>query len=810
MNSLKKILLPVLLLIILSTAAAVVIINPFGASPLNRYVKNGTLVLPGLNAPVTVHRDEKGMAFIYAGNLDDLWMAQGFVTAQDRLFQMELIRLLASGRISELAGDQMREHDVRSRTLGFRRNAEKHARLLNEKARLFLQKYVDGVNAFIQTRPQDVHLEFRMTGLQAEQWDIVDSLTILYFMGWNSAANLKSEVIAQMLIEKLGPDKAAEIFPLNINPDDAAGPGAVQARTVANAARIGLKQDGSLQMYLEEGLLRVGSNNWVAGAAKSTGGKPVLANDPHLEANILPGPLYPCGLITPRQRAVGATIPGIGGMTIGRTEHIAVGVTNAYSDTQDLYIETVDPRNADNYLEGETSVPFEVIEETLKVRDRAAPDGFREESIKIRLTRRGPVISGVMAGFDTDKVITARWSGFEVMTPGLGLEQLLECRNADELRATLKNVNHIAMNFVLADSHGNFGWQTTGKIPIRKQGIGLVPHEVKDGQDNWIGWIPWSEMPHAVNPARGWVGTCNHMTVGTDYPYHYTSFAAPSFRYRRLVELMDAPGKKSAEDHWGYQLDAMNLLARQIAPEIARVLTAHEDTRKMGRILSDWNFVDSPDQPGPTVFQAIFREFAQLVYSDELGDELAKMMLRNWSFWQERLLLMLLAGDSPWFDIVGTTAIRETRDDLFYMAALRAAESMSPILGDDPAGWLWGKAHVQEFLSPIRRVGIGKNWLGGGSHPARGSEETLCRGIYDFGAPYQVAISASLRMVADLADPDKIMAVLPGGITGRQFDPHTTDQIAPFMNGDKMYWWFSDKAIEVHTKNSLTLNPQKN
>jgi penicillin amidase len=361
---------------------------------------------------------------------------------------------------------------------------------------------------------------------------------------------------------------------------------------------------------------------------------------------------------------------------------------------------------------------------------------------------------------------------------------------------------------VFADSRGGIGWQTTGKIPIRTQGEALVPYEVKDGQDNWTGWIPWAQMPHAINSARGWVGTCNHMPVGPDCPYHYSSYTAPTFRYRRLAELMNTPGIKSAEDHWRYQLDTANLLARKIAPEIARVLTVQPDTREMGRLLADWDCVDSPEQAAPTVFQAILREFALLTFSDELGEELAQLMLKNWWFWQERLLQMVLAGDSPWFDILGTDDKQETRDELFHLAALNAAKTLASSLGEDPAKWLWGKAHVQEFFNPICRIIAGRGWPCDESHPAPGSGETLCCGIYDFSTPFKVTVSASLRMVADLADPDKILAVLPGGVAGRQFDPHTTDQLAAFMNGAKMYWWFSDKAIDLHTKSTLTLNPQ--
>ena len=613
--------------------------------------------------------------------------------------------------------------------------------------------------------------------------------------------------MAQMLVEKLGPEKAAEIFPLNINPDDETGTGADITVSSFPNADLNFEFDKTLLSCLNDDRLGIGSNNWATGPDLSSGARPIVANDTHQNATILPGPWYPCGLILPEMRAVGATIPGFGGMVVGRTDHMAMGVTNAYGDTQDLYVETVDPANPGHYLEGDDSIPFEVIEETIKIRDKKASGGFREKRINIRLTRRGPVISGVLPGLVTDKVISIRWSGFEVQSPSLGLEKMIEAWTVEDLRRTLENVNQIALNFVFADSAGSIGWQTTGKLPIRSQGEGLVPYAVKDGTDNWTGWIPWEDMPHAVNPERGWLGTCNHLTVGRDYPYHYTTHVSPTYRYRRLIELLDAPGKKSVDDHWTFQRDALNLMAKTIAPVMSRALLSHQDTQQMGQMLADWDFVDSPHKSGPTIFQSVYREFALLVYADELGEVLARTMLDKWYFWQERLQKMVLANNSPWFDNVHTTNKKESRDDLFHQAALTARKNLELLLGADPAEWLWGKVHRHEFASPIRRSGPGAQWLGGGSHPAAGSFETLYRGIYEFNDPYNVTISASLRMVADLADPDKILAVLPGGVTGRQFDPHTTDQVEPFMDGSKVYWWFSDKAIEEHTKHRLTLSP---
>ncbi len=799
MKSLKR--WPFLLLIIF-------VINISGCSFLNRYQSEGTLNLQGLKEPVKVLRDEKGMAYIHAQNIHDAIMAQGFITAQDRLFQMELTRLFASGRISELAGEKGKAIDIRMRTIGFYRNAEKHAKLLDSKTRLFFQKYLDGVNAYIDTRSDYHHLEFKLAGIKPGPWTIADSLAIAYYMGWDSAANLHTEVIVQMLAEKIGLERAREIFPLNINPDDFPLESDEAQSMVQEIAQLHLATDKKIMSYFKDGALGLGSNNWAVGPQISPSGKPIVANDPHLDARILPGPWYPIGIITLDFRAVGVIIPGAPGMVVGRTDHIAIGVTNAYGDAQDLYVETLDPKDPDRYLEGEKSLPFEVIEEILTIKDKDAPQGYSEEKVKIRLTRRGPVISGVLPELKTNKVITVRWSPFESMEPSIGLYQLLSAKSVKDVREALSHMNFIMLNFVFADIEGNIGWQTSGKLPIRSQGDGTIPYVVKDSQDNWAGWIPFNNMPHLYNPQKGWVGTCNHKTVGSDYPYYYSSHLSPSYRYRRLKQLFSSPGNKSVDEHWQFQRDTMNLMAKEIAPVMARALSVHEDTMEMGHILSKWDYMDDPDKTAPTIFQAVYRKFAFLVFQDELGEKLARTMLNRWYFWEERLKKMVLEGTSPWFDNVKTKDIKETMDGLFHQAALDVAEELGSRLGRNPKKWLWEKVHQIEFVSPIRRKGFGKGLVGGGSHPALGSGETLCPSIYDFNDPFGVTIFASLRMVADLGDDDKVLAVLPGGVSGRLFNPHTKDQIKAYMHGDKVYWWFSDKAIQEHSRAILILSPQ--
>jgi penicillin amidase len=775
---------------------------------VNQFKAEGDGALPGLKKPVTVVRDEKGMAYIYAKNTEDAMVAYGFTAAQDRLFQMELIRLFATGRISEMIGEKGQAIDTRMRTIGFHRHAKRLAAILEPGTKNLIQKYLDGMNAFIQGHSGEYPLEFKLAGVKPKPWDMADSMAVLYLMSWDSAANIETEIIAQMLIEKVGLEKAREIFPLNINPDDEVKGKAFIQIPVVETVHLNFAVDKNLQAFLQDRPLQFGSNNWVTGPGLSAGGKPIVSNDPHLDARTLPGPWYPCGIITPEFRWVGVGIPGIPAMIVGRNEHIAVGVTNAYGDAQDLYVETIDPQNPDRYLEGDQSLPFEVLIEKLSIKDKNSPGGKREKEIKIRLTRRGPVVSGVLAGLKTEKVITLRWAPFETMGPFIGADRIMMAKSAEEVRQALSKFDIMMLNFVFADKDGNMGWIASGKLPIRSQGDGTVPYIVKDGKDNWIGWIPFEKNPQLHNPPKGWVGTCNHNTVGKDYPYYYSSHLSPSYRYRRLIQLMEAPGKKSADSHWQFQRDSMNLMAREIAPVMAKALLARQDTKELGEILSKWDYLDRTDLAAPTIFQAVYREFAFLVFQDELGEDLAKSMLKDWYFWEERLQQMVLQGNSPWFDNILTKDVKETRDDLFRKAAQIASEKLRSSLGQDPKEWKWGKVHTIEFVSPIRREGFGKGLLGDGPHSFQGSGETLHRGIFAFHDPFRVINSASLRMVADLSDDDKILAVLPGGVSGRFFHPHAKDQIKAFITGEKVYWWFSDKAIQEHKKATLLLKPR--
>ncbi|MCB2186703.1 MAG: penicillin acylase family protein [Deltaproteobacteria bacterium] len=771
---------------------------------LNGCKKDGVLDLPGLTAPVTILRDEKGMAYIRAANLPDLFFAQGFAAAQDRLFQMHLTRLVAQGRISELVGERGKAQDFLYRTIGIRRLARQQAGILDSRTARMFQRYVDGVNAFIKERPDDLPLEFRLSGLSPEAWEVADSLSLMYYMAWTISANAANEIVNQALVERLGPARAGEIFPLCQPPERAAEtPGA--AALVRAGVDLGLTP-GALPAPPLPPLVGVGSNNWVVSGALTPDGKPILANDTHLAASFLPGPWYPVGLAAPGCRAVGVNIPGIPGVVVGRNQHLAFGITNSYGDTQDLYLENVDPANPRRYLEGDKSYPFQVINEEVKIRDSAAPEGYRLDVLEVWLSNRGPVVNRVFPGLSTSRTVTLRWAPAETMDPNLGLLGLLSARGVEEAREALSHLSALTLNFVLADDSGHIAWQTTGRLPIRRQGPAVLPQRV-EARDNWLGFIPWEAMPRLVNPPRGWAGSCNNYLAPGGFPYYYSDFASPDFRYRRLTEFLQAPGPKGLDENWTMQRDTKNLLAEELAPLMAQALRQEAGLRDLGDLLARWEYHDQLNFTAPAVFQALYRHFARQVYEDDLGPELTDLMLDGWYYWQQRLAALCRTNDSPWFDDQTTPGVRETRDDLFRRAAREARQELAGRLGNNPADWSWGKMHQLILVNPLRRTGWGRDLVGGGAHPMSGSGETLYRAQYQFAKPYQVHNFAALRMVADLADQDKVAAVLPGGVSARLFDKHMKDQIQPFMDGARLYWWFSDQAQNQHASDILQLKP---
>ncbi len=767
----------------------------------DQYQRDGTRQLAGLEAPVRVVRDERGVPYIYAESLADAFRAQGFVTAQDRLFQIEFTRYLSHGRLSELIGSAGLNTDIRLRVVGIPRHARRHAAMLSGAERRRRELYLEGLNAYIRDYADEHPVGLRLLGIEPQPWTLEDSVTLSYFLNWASSDNAEAELVSQAILEQVGAARAAEISQLTINARDGSE-GIAQPVAAARLERLDPGQSDSLGL----GAYRLGSNAWVMSGARSTHGAPVVVNDPHIDSRTLPGIWHPVALITPELRAVGVAGAGLPGLAVARTNRVAYGVTNSYGDVIDLFIERPDPANPDHYLEGDVSLPFEIVEETIRVRDRGAEAGFREVPLRVRLTRRGPVISDHGMGLGEDLLLSLRWTVPEAMRPDdSGGTDVMLARTVDEAGQVIARVN-APYNYVVADVDGNIGHFTGGRVPIRRRGDGSAPIPVLDDSDAWAGMIPPAEMPGVVNPEQGWVGNANHRTLPGDYPYAYSTWFAASWRYRRMLELLDGSEALGPEDHWRFMWDTRNTMAAELAPLMAAALDRHEDTRDLAEVLRTWDMRDAPDAVAPTIFQATFRHFARLTFEDELGERVAGRMLASYYYWQDRLARLCGDAANVWFDDV-TTPERETRDDLLYRAARLARAELAERLGPELREWRWGRVHTVTFASPLVPGKTAAALLGAGTRPKDGSGETINRATYRYGEPYEAVYIDSLRFVADLADADKVMAVVSGGVSGRQFDPHLKDQLASWTSGEPSYWWFSDEAIRTHTRHEQRLEP---
>ena len=794
---------------VVALVAALVVALALLSSGVMRGPKvSGELDLAGLTEPVEVLRDEYGIAYVFAKNTPDLIRAQGFVTAQARLFQMEAYRALANGRLAEAIGAAGLANDREMRTLGLRRNAERHARLLSAASREFLDWYAQGINAYITAHADDLPTELKIAGFTARPWTVVDLVTVLHFVNLSQAANYKSELLAQKLIDKFGPQRSLELLPVNVNPDREQK---VLESAGVPATWLGLT-DAALLVPPEgndfAAPLAVGSNNWAIGPTRSANGAAVVANDPHLDARVLPGIWFPIGLFAPDLRAIGAALPGVPGILVGRNANVAFGVTNSYGDSQDLFIERLVPGQTDKYLDGDQAVPFETTTETIRVKDTRIEAGFREEQLTIRRTVRGPIIAGPGLGATGDRLLSLRTASAEIEGRDIGIDKLLTAASAADVDRAAQQMEVFYFNYVFADKTGAIGHRATGRVPIRTSGQGTYPKPATHESD-WRGFIPPDQMPGQMSPARGWIATANNDNRPDGYRYDYSSFFSPSYRYERIGQVLSATRAMTLADHRSLMLDTLNLQAKHLVPIIIAALKDDAEEADLAIILATWDGRDRLDQTAPLLYHRIYERLAYETYVDELGDELARAYLQQWYGWQERFDRLLQHPDSPWFDDQRTPAV-ETLPDLIRRSVRIVRAELTAAHGSDPKNWLWGNEHTITFVSPLRRSGFGRDLLGVRTRAMDGSGETVMRARTPFMNGFDVEFFGSMRLVADLSDEQKIMAVVSGGVVERQFHPNQKDQLAAWFAGELLPWWFARSAIDEHAKHRQVLVPRRN
>ena len=765
----------------------------------NLYQTSGAIKLNIFDEDVIVYRDEVGVPYIFANSTADLIRAQGFVVAQDRVFQIELYRALINGQLAKLIGEPGLNSDIQMRVLDLRANAQRQYSSISDEHKAFLNWYADGYNAFLEQRKHEYPLELGLLGIEPNVIEAVDLLSVLNYAGFIHSKNYADELLTQNLIDELGIDEARQLFPLNINLD--------RDRVISPQTQTRLEQprDATEATHNETLALRSpaffdrlpvalptsGSNNWVTGPAKSAGGKPILSNDPHLDARILPGPWYPIGLFSPKIQAVGANLPGVPGLLTGRTKYTAFGITNAYGDSQDLYIE--DP----------TSTSFAQRTEIIMVKDSSQESGFREHRIVVRSSQRGPIVSDhAVFGGAGNQPLALRWALHEVKPEAIGIFDFLSAKTVEEFDAAVQKLPLMYLNFVFGDTNGGIGYRASGAVPIREHGSTI---KVATSSDDWLGMIPANEMPGKLDPPKNWLGTSNHDVVPDDYPYYYSNHFSPYYRYQRTTEVMNSSEVLDQEDHWNLILDVKNKHAERLVPSFAKVLSDHQSTEQLANLLSSWNFEDDIDSSAATLFHLMHEVLIKRIFEDEMSSALFESFLPSRYYWLQRTDKIIIDGNSSFIDDKRTDKI-EALDDLILDSAVAASEQLTAYFGSDSQTWKWGDFHTLRFISPLKQSGVGAAFLGQASAPASGSGETLNRGQYALnGGPYESQWFSSLRMVADLNDSEKVMAVVSGGNAARQFHPHFKSQLDAWRSEQWHPWWLDQQKVVENHRSKLVL-----
>jgi penicillin G amidase len=791
---------------------------------------DGSVTLAGLGAPVEVVRDRWGVPHLFAKDDDDLLFAQGYVHAQDRLWQMELNRTLANGRLAAVLGPAVLDTDRMMRTYGFRRAAEEDWAALDPGARKALESYARGVNAFIEGHRDRLPLEFTLLGVTPQPWTPLDSLAWTKLMSMALSLNLSREAMRYRFGKDLGAlaaDAAERLMPAYpadapaviphwpaAAPDGPAGGGPAPPSTAGapgTAARRMPPQSaapapaGEVSRYLRETLesaLGRGSNGWVVAGSRTAGGRPLLANDTHLGVG-MPSVWYENALTGGRFDVVGFSFPGLPGVVIGRNRRIAWGITSLAADIQDLYFERFDDADhPQRYAFGDGWRDLQFVDEEIEVK------GAEPVTQHVVLTHHGPIVNGLFDELADAPPAALSWT---VLRGNTLMRALLDLDAAGDwagFRRALAEWGSPAVSFLYADADGNVGYQAVGELPRRAPGHdGTVAMPGWGGEYEWQGFIPFAEMPAVLNPAAGYAVAANNKTVGEGYPYVIAHDWADPHRARRITELLAADSSVSVEDVEHMQADTKSLLAQDLRPYLLAVEPASDLEKQALAAFRDWDLRYEPDRVGASVFHLWQWFLLKNVVADELGEKLFEDY-RGLSLLQHSVTAQLMADPAdPWLDDRTTPEI-ETREEIAHRSLADAVAWLSEHFGPDPAGWQWGRLHPVTLVhTPLGQSGIGplEAIFNSETLPARGGPFTVDAGTPSIAHPFAMIAGSSQRFIADLADPDATLAVNSTGECAQAFHRHREDMVRLWQEVGYHPLPLSRDKIEVEA--TLTLTP---
>lgn len=734
---------------------------------------------PGLKSAVTITRDQHGIPHIRAQNDLDVFFAQGYAHAQDRLWQMELARRTAAGRLAEILGRSALEQDKFLRIWGFYRAAQAQLPYLSEFSRQALEAYAAGVNAFIAEG--NLPWEFAIVGAKPEPWKPADSLGWGKMIAYELANTWQDEVVDAGLVEKIGLDGLNELLPPY--PSDA--PTILQPEDYPARQRGDFPASPGLSAEIRRVLEHAvsladsapgfgfdaaqGSNNWVLSGSRTTTDKPLLANDPHLRFQN-PALWYLIDLRGPGYNSLGASIPGIPGVLLSRNDFVAWGATNAKPDTMDLFVLEL---QEGGYNTPGHWVPLTRRSEVIRVRGEA------EVRLEVRESEYGPLISdlGNLGSLARDgQAVAVAWTGLDpadtTLDAWLGMNR---AKSGAEFREALRRFVVPMQNFVYADTTGEIGYIAPGRVPLRDWD-GRLPASAAKGQ-RWKGFIPFEQLPQVVNPKEGFISSANNRILppgGLDLSTYVTEI----YRSARIRELILAKPKLSPEDMAAIQGDTTSLVAREVRPLLLALEPKSEAAKRLQDAVRDWDLRAELDSTGATAFAFFWREASRML-DDETGLSSPNAPL---------IFVRTLKTNGRWCDDLRTPA-QETCADFLANALEKGAAELERRLGPDPRQWQWGRIHKARFNAVLGAVPLVGGWFNR-EIPTPGSFQTVNVASYNSDTFLQTS-GPSLRTIFDLSDLNQSRAIYPLGQSGNLWDRYYANFLEP---------WRDNRSVQLSTR----------
>jgi len=790
MRTLKKILVALLILLGIGLIIGILYVRQLSRKGLPDY--NAEVKLEGMLGQVTVYRDAYAVPHIYADNEKDLYRATGYVMAQDRLWQMDLFRRATTGRLSEIFGPDLVEADLLMRAL---RIPEKSRMVLSRQEPEVLETleaFADGVNQFIEIHQDDLPLEFSLLGYKPEDWAPEHTVNLISYMAWDLTFPWRSETLLFKIAQKIGADNPKLI---ELIPD-------LSLQTTLGYPKFRLEKD---KLELSSNLLESsrkleqlglvvfsGSNNWAVSGKKSITGKPLFANDMHLDL-FIPGIWYQMHqIVEGKLNVTGVCLAGAPSVVAGHNQRIAWGMTNAMVDDMDFYLETIHPENPNMYMFNGEWREMDVRTERILIK------GGEIAEKTLRFTHRGPIISGFKG--ISDHALSMRWIGNEFSDEVYSVYWLNRAGNWEEFKQAAKYFFSVSQNINYADVDGNIGLYYCAGVPIRKgKGFFVFPGETDEY--DWTGFIPFEELPHVYNPESGYVSSANNRATDETYPYYISQWFLPPHRIERIHEMLEAKEKLSIDDFKSMHSDLHSTLVDDILGDIVGELKDMEDLstaeKKALELLMSWPGELTEASAATSIFEKMQYHLTKNLIQDELGDELLGEILGNRTLYLNLLVKIFRTKESLWCDDVSRADSEEDFSQVVQKSFRDTVQDLVTNRGEDPEDWEWGKIHKLHLDHPIGSVKILDRVfrLNRGPFPVGGSNHTVCPFSYSFKT-FVSKSGASHRHIYSLANWDESWTVIPTGVSGVPASPHYCDQTSLYLKNQYHHDYINRNLIE--------------